>query len=165
MGANVGRTMGNVGRTSGNLGRMTGNMGGREGTRGGWEGTKGGREGTRGGREGTRGGCQGTRGGWEADGRMSRRADGRTAADGGGQANKRTGADGWTGGGWEADGWTGGMADGRNGGRAERGGRCRTDFPRGKTLQLMHQLTWPLEIQRGRPRVTVKLPHLPTPSR
>ena len=51
-------------------------------------------------------------------------------------------------------------------GRTSRWGRAhaRTGGRRiseGKTPNLTRQLTWPLEIQRGRPRVTIKLPHLP----
>ena len=37
------------------------------------------------------------------------------------------------------------------------GGRCRTDRPKGKTPQLTCQLTWPLEIKRVRPWVSVKI--------
>ena len=78
-----------------------------------------------------------------------RRADGRTngLADGGGQ--------------W-AEGQTGGQgrADARTG--RQTGGRRISE---GKILDLTRQLTWPWEIQRGRPRVIVKLPHLPPPSR
>ena len=55
----------------------------------------------------------------------------------------------------------GGWADEWNGRRVDGGGRCRTDFPKGKTPQLTRQLTWPLEIQRGRPRVTIQMGHLP----
>ena len=63
----------------------------------------------------------------------------------GGQADRRTGM--------------GGLADGWTGQTVEDG------FPKGKTPKLTHQLTWQSEIQRGRPRVTVQLPHLPPPSR
>ena len=59
-----------------------------------------------------------------------------------------------------ADWQTGRLADG--GGRGRTGGRR---ISKGKTPDLTRQLTWPLEIQRGRPRVTVKLPHLPPLSR
>ena len=72
----------------------------------------------------------------------------------------------WTG---ANNGRTDGAADGgtnwRTGGRADGGGRADDGFPKGKTPNLTHQLTWPSEIQRGRPRVTVKLFHLPPPSR
>ena len=87
-------------------------------------------------------------GGW-TDEQTGGRVDGRTAVDGGGRADERTGADEQTGGGWEADGRMGGMADGRMGGMADGGGWCRTDFPKGKTPNLTHQLTWPSKIQRG----------------
>ena len=66
-------------------------------------------------------------------------------------------------------GWTGGWADGRTSGRGRTmGGWGRTGGRRiseGKTPNLTRHLTWPWEIQRGRPRVTVKLPDLPPPSR
>ena len=54
------------------------------------------------------------------------------------------------------------LADWRTGGRGRTGGRRISE---GKTPDLTCHLTWPWEIQRGRPRVTVKLPHLPPPSR
>ena len=85
-------------------------------------------------------------------------------ADGGGHAGRTSGrgqrmggrvdgaADEWTG--WR----TGRLADGRMG-----VDRRTTDFE-GKTPNLTRQLTWPSEIQRGRPQVTVKLPHLSPPS-
>ena len=85
---------------------------------------------------------------------MSGRADGRTGAGGcvdgladwrtGGRANRRTGAD-----------W-------RMSGRGRTGGRRISE---GKTPNLTRHLTWPWEVQRGRPWVTVKLPDLPPPSR
>ena len=85
-------------------------------------------------------------------GRAGGRADGRTSGWGRTcRAEERTGAD-----------------NGRTGGRADGGGRGRTGGRRiseGKTPDLTRHLTWPWEIQRGRPRVTVKLPHLPPPSR
>ena len=92
--------------------------------------------------------------GW-ADGRTSGRglqADEWTGGRTGGWADKRTGP-GTLGG--RADGG-GQWADGRTGGRR---------ISEGKTPNLTCQLTWPWEIQRGHPRVTVKLPHLPPPSR
>ena len=61
-----------------------------------------------------------------------------------------------------------GADSGRMGGRADEladwwtGGR---QISEGKTSDLRRQLTWPWEIQHGRPQVTVKLPHLPPPSR
>ena len=75
----------------------------------------------------------------------------RTSGQAGGRADERTGAD---------NGRMGERVDGRTGRRT--GGR---QISEGKTPDLMRQLTWPWEIQRGRPRVTVKLPHLPPPSR
>ena len=50
---------------------------------------------------------------------------------------------------------TSGRADGRTGERR---------ISEGKTPNLMRHLTWPWEIQCGRPRVTVKLLDLPPPS-
>ena len=70
----------------------------------------------------------------------------------GGRADRRTRA------GTRADGWTGW----RTGGRGRTGGRRISE---GKTPNLTRQLTWLSEIQRGCPRVTVKLLHLPPPSR
>ena len=73
---------------------------------------------------------------------MGGRAHRRTRAPSGradGRAGKQTGAD-----------------NGRTGGR--RISKC-------KTPNLTRQLTWPWEIQRGRPRVTIKLPDLPPLSR
>ena len=69
-------------------------------------------------------------------------------ADGGGQ---------WAGGqtGWR----TGGLANGWTG---RTGGRRISE---GKTPNLTRHLTWLWEIQRGYPRKTIKLPHLPPPSR
>ena len=61
-----------------------------------------------------------------------------------------------------ADGRMGGMADERTGWTC---GRADDGFPKGKTPNLTSQLTWPSKIQHGRPRVTVKLPHLPLRSR
>ena len=88
--------------------------------------------------------------------------------DGGGHAG-RTSRQGRT---------MGKRADGRTGGRgrvgARTGGRvggladwwtCGQRISEGKTPNLMRHLTWPWEIQCGRPRVTVKLPDLPPPSR
>ena len=72
-----------------------------------------------------------------ADGLAGRRTGGR--ADGGGQ-------------------WV----DGRTGGQGRTAGRR---ISKGKTPNLTCHLTWPWEIQRGRPQVTVKLPDLPPPSR
>ena len=64
--------------------------------------------------------------------------------------------------------WGKGEADGgRMGGRADRLADGRTGGRRiseGKTPNLTCHLIWPWEIQRGRPRVTVKLPDLPPPS-
>ena len=58
-------------------------------------------------------------------------------------------------------GWrTGGLADGRTGADGADDG-----ISEGKTPDLSRHLTWPWEIQRGRPRATLKLPHLPPPSR
>ena len=97
--------------------------------------------------------------GW-ADGRTGGRglrADERTGGRAGGQADERTGADNGRMGG-RAD----GLADWRTGGRGQTGGRRISE---GKTPNLMRHHTWPWEIQRGRPRVTVKLPDLPPPSR
>ena len=76
-------------------------------------------------------------------------------ADGGGQwANWRTGR--------RTGGRVGGLADWRTGGRGRTGGRRISE---GKTPNLTRHLTWLWEIQRGRPRVTVKLSDLPPPSR
>ena len=58
-----------------------------------------------------------------------------------------------------------GLVDWWTGGRADGGGQADDGFPKGKTPNLMRQLTWPSEIQHGYPRVTVKLPHLPPPLR
>ena len=44
------------------------------------------------------------------------------------------------------------------------GGWCRTDCPKAKLSQLMHQLTWPLEIQCIRRWISVKKSHLPPSS-
>ena len=66
----------------------------------------------------------------------------------------------WTG---SADGRTGEQADGGADGRIGR--TVEDGFPKGKTPKLTRQLTWPSEIQRGRPQVTVQLRHLPPPSR
>ena len=73
---------------------------------------------------------------------------------------RRTGRTGW------ADGRTsrrGLRADERTGADNGRTGRRR--ISKGKTPNLTCHLTWPWEIQRGCPRVTVKLPNLPPPSR
>ena len=93
-------------------------------------------------------------------------ADGRTRAEKwtGGWANefkeseRQTSGRGRTGG--RASGWVDGGADGRTGWRtvADR-------FLKGKTPKLTRKLTWPLEIQRGRPQVIVQLCHLPPLSR
>ena len=56
----------------------------------------------------------------------------------GGQVDKRTGAD-----------------NGRTGGQTGR--TVEDGFPKGKTPKLTRQLTWPLKIQHGRPRLTVQL--------
>ena len=96
--------------------------------------------------------------GGRADGRM--RADGARTGRSGGRADGRT--DGRTEAGMpggRADGG-GQWADGRTGQRT--GGRRISE---GKTPDLMRHLTWPWEIQLGRPRVTVKLSHLPPLSR
>ena len=88
-------------------------------------------------------------------------ADGRTG--GRGRAKARTGG--------RADRAADGVADGRIGwrtGRLADGGQGRTGGRRiseGKTPNLTRQLTWPWEIQRDCPWVTIKLPHLPPPSR
>ena len=74
----------------------------------------------------------------------------------GAQADERTGADNG-----RMGGRVGGLVDGRTSGRGRTGGRRISE---GKTPDLTHHLTWPWEIQRGCPRVTVKLPHLPPPS-
>ena len=83
---------------------------------------------------------------------MCRRVDERTR----GRADERTGV-GMLGG--RADGggqWADGLADWRTGGRGRTGGRRISE---GKIPDLTRHLTWPWEIQRGRSRVTVKLPH------
>ena len=49
--------------------------------------------------------------------------------------------------------------------RTDRGKRCWMDRPKGKTSQLTHQLTWPLEIQRVCPWVSVKTGHSCPPLR
>ena len=67
----------------------------------------------------------------------------------GGRAHRQTGA-------------PGGHADRRTSGRGWTGGRWISE---GKIPNLTRQLTWPSEIQCSRPRVTVKLSHLPPPSR
>ena len=98
-------------------------------------------------------------------GRIDRRVDGRGAtlsgrADESGQwADKRTEVD------WLC-GQANGVADEQT--RWLMGGRRRTGadgFPKGKTPKLTRQLMWPLEIQCGRPWVTVQTDHLPPPSR
>ena len=105
-------------------------------------------------------------------------------ADEGGEADRRTSGRGrahWTDerigadtaqtggradGGRQVDDWMGrtGYADARTGwrtsGRMDEGGWGRMDSPKDKTPQLTRQLTWPLEIQRGHPRVTVQTGHL-----
>ena len=97
-------------------------------------------------------------------GRADERADGRTRAPSGqvdGRADRRT-----CGRGLRAGRQTGGRADeadGRTGQDIEasgsaigRTGRTVEDgFPKGKTPKLTRQLTWPSEIQCGRPRITV----------
>ena len=89
-------------------------------------------------------------GGRGANGQTARgRADGRT--------DWQTGGRGRTGGGR-----VGGLADWRMGGRGQTGGRRISED---KTPNLTRHLTWPWEIQRGRPRVTVKLLDLPPSSR
>ena len=107
--------------------------------------------------------------GW-VDGRVDERTGRRMGAWVGGragewahgQADERTGRLGLRAGtrtGGRADGggqWADGAADGRTGGQR---------ISEGKIPNLMRQLTWPSEIQRGRPWVTIKLPHLPPPSR
>ena len=100
---------------------------------------------------------------------------GRTRADGGRtgrvRADERTGGRGggladWHGRGTDGrgrtDGRVGGLADWRMGRRGRTGGRRISE---GKSPNLTRHLTWPWRIQRGRPRVTVKLPDLPPPSR
>ena len=116
---------------------------------------------TGGGRADGADGVGGRADGW-ADGRTSGRADGlaggRTGgqADGGGHAGRTSGRGRTMGG--RAD----GLADWRMGGRGRTGGRRISE---GKTPNLTRHLTWPREIQRGRPRITVKLPDLPPLSR
>ena len=92
----------------------------------------------------------------------------------GGRAHKRTRA---------PSGRADGLAGRRMGRRADEGGHAgrtsgrgrtmdgradeqtgRRRISEGKTPNLTRHLTWPWEIQRGRPRVTVKLPDLPPPS-
>ena len=89
-------------------------------------------------------------------GRADGWADGRTGGRGL-RVDERMG--GWAGG--RTGGRVGGLADWWTGGRGRTGGR----ISEGKTPNLTRHLTWPWEIQRGRPRVTVKLPDLPPPSR
>ena len=60
------------------------------------------------------------------------------------------------------DGWGGGWVDWRT---SAQGQTVADGFPKDKTPKLTHQLTWPLEIQRGRPRVTIQIGHLPPMSR
>ena len=139
MGANVGQTEGNVGWMSGNLGQTGGIKGWIRGNKG----RMGGNKGRIGGNKGWMPGNKGRMGGGRPDERTSGR--------------RRMGADKQIG----RRGRMGGMADGRTGGMANRGGRCRTDFLEGKTPQLTHQLTWPLEIQCGRSWVTIQTGHLP----
>ena len=62
---------------------------------------------------------------------------------------------------WRTSGRVGRLADWRTGRQGRTGGRRISE---GKSPNLTRPLTWPWEIQRGRPRVTVKLPHLPPPS-
>ena len=90
--------------------------------------------------------------------RQTGRTGGRTGAQADGGSERKSGRAGKLANGRTGAGTLGGQADG--GGRA--GGR---QISEGKTPDLTRQLTWPWEIQRGRPRVTVKLPHLPPPSR
>ena len=92
----------------------------------------------------------------------------------GGQVHRRTRAPNR-----RADGWADGRTGRRIGGRADGAGhtgrtseqgqaKARTSGRRiseGKTPNLTRQPTWLWEIQCGRPRVTIKLPHLPPPSR
>ena len=85
--------------------------------------------------------------------RRGGRADGQTARRL--EADERTSGRGRTMGG-RADGATNGRTGWRTGGRR---------ISEGKTPNLTRHLTWPWEIQRGRPWVTVKLPNLPPPSR
>ena len=84
---------------------------------------------------------------------MGGRAHRRTSGRADGRADRQTGGRADGGGQW---------ADGRACGRGRTGGRRISE---GKTPDLMRHLTWPWEIQRGRPRVTVKLSHLPPSSR
>ena len=91
-------------------------------------------------------------------GRTGGRADEWTGgrADGGGHAGKTSGRGQTMGGRTDESERASGRADRRTGGRR---------ISEGKTPDLTRHLTWLWEIQRGRPRVTVKLPHLPPPSR
>ena len=93
-------------------------------------------------------------------GRAGGRVDERTGAgmlggqvDGGGQ---------WADGGGRVRGWADRRIGRRMGGRRRTGGRRISE---GKTPNLTRHLTWPWEIQRGRPRVTIKLLDLPPLSR
>ena len=79
----------------------------------------------------------------QADERMSGRADEQADGRTSGRGRARSAVE-WTG----AD-------NGRTAGRR---------ISEGKTPNLMRHLIWPWEIQRGRPRVSVKLPDLPPPS-
>ena len=85
-----------------------------------------------------------------------------------GRTGGRTGAQADEGSEWTS-GRTSGRADGRMGGRGRAGAGMGWTAGRwiseGKTPNLTRHLTWPWKIQRGRPRVIVKLPDLPPPSR
>ena len=82
----------------------------------------------------------------------------------GGRPHRRTRATGGRADGRADEG--GQWADRRTGGRGRAGARTGgRRISEGKTPNLTRQLTWPWEIQRGRPRVTIKLSHLPPPSR
>ena len=80
----------------------------------------------------------------------------RTSGPADGRADRRTSGRGRT-----MGGRANGLADWRMGGLGRTGGRRISE---GKTPNLTCQLTWPWEIQCGRPQVTLKLPHLPPPS-
>ena len=110
-------------------------------------------------------------GGGRADGRTGGRGlrvDERTGGRAGGRTDEQTGAGTLggrvdEGGQWADEGGHAGQTSGRRRQWADRrtGGRRISE---GKTPNLTCHLTWPWEIQCGRPRVTVKLPDLP-PSR
>ena len=108
------------------------------GGRGGWTG----RTGWTDGRADGQTGAHADEGSEWTNGRTGRRVHRRTRAPGG-EADERTS--------WR----TGGLANKRT------GWTVKDRFPKCKTPKLTHQLTWLSEIQRGCPRVTVQLRHLP----